>query len=154
MSAPAPAPAKSLRGYWQRLKDWATRLGKAVWTALVAAALAVAAFFGYDATSQQAPVVDQLSWTAPSQYVDGTTIPAGTLTGTRVAWSATAGGTYTTVQDVPAPAAAVSLTRDTPYGTRCYKVAALIGAENGEWSEAACKTVRPPAAAPTDLRVE
>ncbi len=122
---------------------------------ILAALAAIATALGiYTATSQTSPVQDVLSWTMPTQYSDNTNIPAGTLTGTRVAWGATAGGPYPNTQDVALPATTVTLTRAETFGRRCYRVAALIGTANGEWSAEVCKNVQAPAKAPTNLTVQ
>ncbi len=130
------------------------RAWKKITAAVAAAAIAIAAFFGFDAESQSAPVQDVVSWTMPTQYMDNTNIPAGTLTGTRIAWGSTPGGPYPNTQDVALPATTVTLTRAETFGRRCYRVAALIGTVNGEWSAEGCKNVQAPPKAPTNLQVQ
>lgn len=128
-------------------------LARKVWTWLAAAALAVAAFFGYDAHSQTA-TRDVLTWIAPTQYVDGTEIPAGAITGYRYVWGTAAGGPYPNTQDVGNVLTATVNHPEPGYGTRCYRVAAITNGVTGEWSGEGCKTVRAPARAPTGLAVE
>jgi hypothetical protein len=135
------------------IKSKVKAAARRVWTWVVAAALGVAAFFGFEAQSQ-AVVTDTLTWTAPTQFVDGSAIPAGTITGYRFAWATSAGGTFSTEADV-GNVLTVQTTRPQPgYGTRCYRVAALVGMTNGEWSEVKCKTVQAPARAPGGFTVQ
>lgn len=125
---------------------------KKITAAVVAATAAVLAFLGLNADAQSSPVVDRLSWAAPTQFVDGSAIPAGTITGYRIAYGPTS-GTFPTTVDV-GPILQHNLTRAESYGNRCYRVAALVGAINGEWSAEACKNVQAPARAPTALSVQ
>lgn len=128
------------------------RVWKWITGALAAAAAAVAAFFGFDAEGQVAPIVDELSWTAPAQYVDGTPIPAGTITGYRIVWGP--GSTeFPNTQDV-GNVLTYQITRPQAYGNRCYRVAALVGNQNGEWSEVRCKNVAAPPKAPGSFTVQ
>lgn len=134
---------------WTRIKNAARK----AWLAVVAAALAVAAFFGYDAQSQTA-TTDVLSWTAPTQYVDGAAVPAGTITGYRYVWGTVAGGPYPNTADV-GNVLTVNVTRPDPgYGTRCYRVSALSGSTVNEWSVERCKSVQAPARAPGSFTVQ
>ena len=137
---------------WQKIK----RAVKRATAAVVAAVLAALGALGLwrQADSQTAPVVDNLSWTMPTQYVDGSAIPAGTLTGTRIAWDTSPNGSFSNTVDVALPATSRQFTRAEPYGRRCYKAAALVGANTGEWTEAVCKTVQAPARAPGNLSVQ
>ncbi len=136
---------------WSKIKNAARK----AWLAVVAAALADAAFFGYDADAQSTPVVDTVTWSAPTQFVDNTSIPAGTITGYRIVWGPTATGTWpaANTQDV-GTVLTRQFTRAEPYGNRCYKIAALVGTVNGEWSGAVCKNVQAPAKAPGNVQVE
>lgn len=134
-----------------------TRVRKA-WKAVTATALAlvasIAAFFGIDIEAQTTPVVDTLAWSAPTQYVDNSPIPAGAITGYRYAWGSTAGGPYpneTAVGNV----LTVAVTRPGDgYGNRCYKVAAVTGTTVGLWSAEGCKNVQAPAKAPGSFAVQ
>lgn len=134
---------------WTRIKNAARK----VWLGIVAAALAVAAFFGYDANSQTA-TRDVLTWVAPTQYVDGTAIPSGAITGYRYAWGTAAGGPYPNTQDI-GNVLTVAVNHPAPgYGTRCYRVAAIANGQPGEWSAERCKTVAAPAREPTGFTVQ
>lgn len=134
---------------WTRIKTAARK----VWLGIVAAALAVAAFFGYDAHSQTA-TRDVLTWVAPTQYVDGTAIPSGAITGYRYAWGTAAGGPYPNTQDIGNVLTATVTRPDPGYGMRCYRVSALAGAINGEWSAEKCKNVAPPMRSPSEFTVQ
>src|SRR5512138_1662790 len=127
---------------WNKIKLTSKRVWKWIVATVAAIVAAVAAFFGFDADAQATPVVDTVSWTMPTQYTDGSAIPSGTLTGTRIAWDSSPNGSFSTTLDVPLPSTSSQLTRAETYGRRCYKVAALVGATNGEWSAAVCKTVQ------------
>jgi hypothetical protein len=137
---------------WTKIKNGLKRAKAAV----VAAVLTVLGALGLwsQADSQAIPVADNLSWTMPTQYVDGSTIPPGTLTGTRIAWDTSPTGSFSNLVDVPLPATTRQFTRAETYGRRCYKAAALVGTVNGEWTEAICKTVQAPARAPGNLAVQ
>lgn len=137
------------------IKSALTRARKWAVATVAAIAAAVAAFFGFDVGAQAVPVVDTLTWTAPTQYVDGSAIPPGTLTGYRIVWGPTPEGTWPAANtlDVGTVLTRV-ITRPEAYGNRCYKVAALVGTANGEWTQAACKNVQAPANAPGNLRVQ
>ena len=137
------------------IKERAKKIGKSIWTWLLAAVAAVGAFFGIDADAQATPVVDTLTWTAPTQYIDNTAIPAGTITGYRIVWGPAPTGTWPAANTLDVGLVLTrQVTRAETYGNRCYKVAALIGAVNGEWTGAACKNVQAPARAPGNLQVE
>ena len=135
--------------------NWLKRTWKKLTAAVLAALAAVAAFFGFDAVSGGATVTDNLTWAMPTQYVDGTAIPPGTLTGTRIVWGTAPGGPYANEQDIALPATSAQLTRPGDgYGTRCYRVAALIGTANGLWSGEGCKNVQAPPREPTNFQVQ
>lgn len=129
------------------------KAARRVWTWVVAAALAVAAFFGYEAQSQAA-LVDVLTWTAPTHYTDNTPIPAGTITGYRYVWGTTPSGPFPNEVNVGNVLTAQATRPQPGYGQRCYRVAALVGTASGEWSAVACKTVQAPARAPGNFAVE
>jgi hypothetical protein len=136
------------------IKDKFKRAWKNVVAAVAAAIVAVGAWLGINDAESQTATTDTLSWTAPTQYVNDTPIPAGTITGFRYAWGTTAGGPYPNTQDV-GNVLTVNVSRPDPgYGTRCYRVAALVGALNGEWSVERCKTVQAPAKAPSGFAVQ
>ena len=137
----------SIKSVLRRAKNW-------IVGAIAAAAAAVAAFFGADAVSQSTSIVDRLSWEAPTQFEGGGAIPAGTITGYRLAWDGSETGTFTagtTVGNVLNTT--VTRTGETS-GNRCYRVAAMVGDATGMWSATACKRVMPPVAAPGNVRVE
>lgn len=139
---------------WNKIKRTAKRVWKWIVATVAAIVAAVAAFFGFDADAQATPVVDTVSWTMPTQYTDGSAIPSGTLTGTRIAWDTSPNGSFSNTVDVALPATSRQFTRAETYGRRCYKAAALVGTTNGEWSAAVCKTVQAPPRAPSNLTVE
>lgn len=120
----------------------------------IAAAVALSACSNVEA--QSTPVVDNLSWVAPTQYTDNSAIQPGELEKTVVVWGTQPGGPYNGGSvDVPAPATTASLTRaGNGYGTRCYRVAAVAKGVQGLWSGEACKTVQAPPKAPTNLTVQ
>lgn len=138
---------------WKKIKTAARK----AWLGVVGAALAVLGALGLytSADAQAVPVVDTLTWTAPTQYVDGSAIPAGTITGYRIVWGATPEGVWPAANTLDVgPVLTRVLTRPETYGNRCYKLAALVGEVNGEWTAAACKNVQAPARAPGNVRVE
>ena len=96
---------------------------------------------------------DVLSWTMPTQNTDGSPLALAEITKSTVAWGTTPGGPYPNVQDVPAPATTVTLTRPNEgYGRRCYRVS-VTSTVQGLWSAEGCKTVTAPPNAPTGLQV-
>lgn len=135
-------------------KDKAKRLWKKVTAAIAAAILAAGAWLGINDAESQTAVTDTLTWVAPTQFTDNTPIPPGTITGYRYAWGTTAGGPYPNTADVGNVLTANVSRPDPGYGTRCYRVAALVGSVNGEWSVERCKTVQAPAKAPSGFAVQ
>lgn len=137
---------------WTKIKNAARK----AWLAIVGAVLAVAGFLGLrDADAQSVPVVDTLTWEAPTQYVDGTAIPPGTITGYRIVWGPTPEGVWPAANTLDVgPVLTRVLTRPETYGNRCYKLAALVGEVNGEWTAAVCKNVQAPARAPGNVKVD
>lgn len=114
-----------------------------LWGWIVAGALAVAAFFGYNEAQSQT-ATDVVSWTMPATRTDGTPLPVTEIARTTVAWGTTPGGPYPNAQDVAAPATTFTFNRGTPgTGTRCYVAFVTdtdgrVGGQSGE----RCKTVR------------
>lgn len=136
------------------IKDKAKRALRSVRNWLIAAALAVAAFFGYDAYSQV--VTDAVSWALPTQRMDGSALPVGEIAKTTVAWGTSAAGPFTNVQDVAAPGTSHTFTRSSPgTGVRCY-VAFVTDTEGrvGPQVGPACKTVKAAPGAATNLTVQ
>lgn len=137
---------------WTQIKTAARK----AWLAIVGAVLAVAGFLGLrDADAQAVPVVDTLTWESPTQYTDGSAIPPGTLTGYRIVWGPQPTGTWPAANTLDVGTVLTRVvTRPETFGNRCYKIAALIGTVNGEWSDAVCKNVQAPARAPGNVKVE
>jgi hypothetical protein len=107
----------------------------------LAIALALA-FLSLPALAQQATATqDIVTWTAPTQYEDGTNLPSTDIKEYVVRWG-TAPGTYPNVVRVTATTATV--VRLPPYtGTRCYVVATVTTLDlESDLSNEVCKTVR------------
>lgn len=124
------------------IKDKVKKAARNVWAWLVAAALAVAAFFGYDADAQV--VTDTVSWTLPTQRVDGSALPASEIAKTTIAWGTSQAGPFPNVQDVASPGTSHVFTRSSPgTGTRCY-VGYVTDTEGRVGGQAGpvCKTVK------------
>lgn len=141
------------------IKSGIKRVARSIWSWLVAAALAVAAFFGYEADSAAPPTTDIVSWTMPAQYVGGAALPLADIAKTTVVWGTVPGGPYSNSQDVMAPATSVTLARaGDGTGTRCYKAAvtttAARGSMSSQYTDEVCKTVHAPPSAPTGLTVQ
>lgn len=120
------------------IKSRAQRIWKKVVAALAAAAVVVGAWLGInDAESQSTPVTDVLTWTHPTQYVDGTPLPVSHIAKTTIAWGATAGGPYPNLQDVVGTANTYTFTRaGDGAGRRCYRLATtVIAAQGGKQSD-------------------
>jgi hypothetical protein len=137
---------------WTKIKNAARK----AWMAVVAGVLAVLGFLGLHDAQSQSTTQDVLTWTHPTQYVDGTALPANLIAKTVIVWGNTPGGPWPNTVDVPAPATTLTVQRGAnPYGTRCYKAATVLttGAQSS-YSVEGCKTVAQPSKAPTDLAVQ
>lgn len=97
--------------------------------------LLLAAIFGWELSA----VDSSLTWTNPTTFTDGSTIPAGDLVSVQV-FRKVDSGAYSLYQTVPIATSYVDA--DLPTGTYCYRVAVvrsngLASAQSNE----ACKTV-------------
>lgn len=140
----------------KRIRQALARARAGIITAVATAAAAIAAFFGITSADAQAtPIVDRLTWTAPTHFVDGSVIPAGTITGYRIVWGPTPEGTWPAANTLDTSNVLErTITRPETYGNRCYKMAALVGDANGLWTQAACKNVQAPPNPPGNLQVQ
>lgn len=85
---------------------------------------------------------DDVTWTAPTLYDDGSAIAAGELTEYVLRWGTQPGGPYPNEVRVPASQTGVTVLRVAPYsGRRCYIVAAVAQYE-GLPSAEVCKIVK------------
>jgi len=94
-----------------------------------------------------------VSWTNPTTYTDGTSIPSGVLTGTRVEWGTCAGsafGTKAGEQTIPQPMVSVDLGAFAP-GTHCFRTYARTATAESGPSMVAQKTVAAPIPNPPTL---
>lgn len=65
-------------------------------------------------------VSDNLTWTAPTQRVDGSALPASEILQYRILSSKVAGGPYSVVNDNIAPDRTSYTRADRPMGRQCY----------------------------------
>ena len=102
------------------------------------------------ATSQT--TTDTLTWTHPTERVDGAALPAAEIRETVIAWGPK-GGPYTQGSvTVPAPATTVQVNRPQTPGTRCYVAQTVdTGNRSSVFSNEACKTIFANPKAPTGL---
>jgi hypothetical protein len=101
------------------------------------------------------------SWTHPTQFTDGTSLPLSSIASTRVEYgscSGTAFGTKAGEVVVPAPATSITINNFAP-GTHCFRaftrtVAAAGGLESGPSGVATKVIAFPPPNPPTIVTIE
>jgi hypothetical protein len=138
------------------IKDKFKRAWKKVVAAVAAAIVAVGAWLGIgDAESGGATVTDTFTWTPPTQFIDGTAIPAGAIQKYTIVWGACGGPWTGGSQDVTAPATTAQRVRPGEgYGNVGYKINATVGGVAGVYSAEGCKNVVAPAREPTNFSVQ
>lgn len=149
---------KWLKNIWNRVKAGV----KKAWMAISALVLTVLGALGlYNKADSASPTItDRLSWVLPTEYVNGTPLPANEIGEILYVWGTQSGGPYEAGSgSVPGTSLGVDLTRPGDgVGTRCYKIAAKLredlGGWQSDWSNEVCKTVLPRPKPPSNLRVE
>jgi len=89
-----------------------------------------------------------ISWRAPTQYIDGTSIAQGTAITYRI--YRRTNGIMTALPNTTAGLAMKLI--DQPRGEQCYAVSAIIGGTESALSAIGCKMIR--FSGPTDGRIE
>jgi len=96
-----------------------------------------------------------ITWDHPTQYVDGTPLPSGALTATRIEWgtcNGTSFGTRAGERIVPYPAATTTI--DLAPGTHCIRAYSRTASAESSPTNTLVHTVLPPAPQPpSNLRV-
>lgn len=98
---------------------------------------------------------DTITWTNPTQRVDGTAMPLSEIRETTIAWGQR-GGPYTTGSvTVPAPATTVDVPRPATPGTRCYVAMTTdTGNRSSAFTNEVCKTLLAGPNPPSNLQVQ
>jgi hypothetical protein len=142
------------------IKSRLNKAWKKVTAGIAAGVLAVLSFLGlHDAQSAGPTITDSISWTYPTQNIDGSALAASDIALTRIVWGDTPGGPYPNTQDVAAPGLALALIRPGEgYGRRCYRASVITtvarGSLQGLWSGEGCKTVNAPPNQPGNFAVQ
>lgn len=99
---------------FSKIKTWL----KATATAVV---VAVSGWFGLQATEAQTPA-DTLTWSAPTQRVDGTALPASEIAAYEVEWGTSTAGPFPNTFQVPGTATSYTVADRALDGRRCYRM--------------------------------
>jgi hypothetical protein len=87
----------------------------------------------------------KLTWVNPTQYTDGTTIPAGSLSGNRVEWGTCSGTAFGIVAGSQTlPVSTTYTVTGLTAGTWCFRAYASAGGVESGPSVVASKVIAPP----------
>jgi hypothetical protein len=133
----------SIKSTWLKVRKW-------ILATLAAAAAAIAGFLGLDDAESADPTY-AVAWTLPTQYTDGSTMPAGTLASTTIAYRV--GTAPVTLKVVPTPATSTTIPK--ALGTTCASafVTTTGGIASAATAEVCVSNTGPPRA-PTGLTIE